>query len=119
MENLKLYDAEYKLMDIIWKLEPINSTELVKVCLEKLDWKKSTTYTVIRKLSKRNVLKNKDAMVIALVKRQDVQKYKSEELIEKSFRGSLPSFIATFLQDKKLSKKEVEEIKKIIEEAIK
>lgn len=119
MEELKLFDAEYKFLDIIWELEPINSTELTKVCMTKLDWKKSTTYTMIRKLSERGILKNENATVIALVKRKQVHKYESEALLAKAFDGSLPSFLATFLQDKRLSKKEAKEIQKMIEEATK
>ena len=119
MEELKLFDAEYKFMDIIWELEPINSTELTKVCRKKLGWKKSTTYTMIRKLSERGILKNENATVTALVKREEVQKYESETLLEDKFDGSLPVFLATFLQDKKLSKEEAEEIQKVIEEATK
>lgn len=119
MEKFKLFDAEYKFMNIIWELEPINSTELTKVCLQKLGWKKSTTYTMIRKLSGRGILKNENATVVALVKREQVQKYDSEVLLGKTFNNSLPVFLATFLQDKKLSKQEAEEIKKMIEEATK
>lgn len=119
MEDLKLFDAEYKFMDIIWEIEPINSMELTKICREKLGWKKSTTYTMIRKLSERGILKNENATVTALVKREEVQKYESELLLEDKFDGSLPVFLATFLQDKKLSKKEAEEIQKMIEEATK
>lgn len=119
MEEFKLFDAEYKFLDIIWELEPINSTELTKVCLQKLGWKKSTTYTMIRKLSERGILKNENTMVTALIKREQVQKYESEVLLEKAFDNSLPAFLATFLQDKKLSKREAEELKKMIEEAAK
>lgn len=119
MEELKLFDAEYKLMDIIWELEPINSTELTKICRDKLGWKKSTAYTMIRKLSERGILKNENATVRVLVKREQVQKYESEVLLEKVFDNSLPSFLATFLQGKKLSKQEAEEIKRMIEEAAK
>lgn len=119
MKELKLFDAEYKFLDIIWELEPINSTELTKVCMTKLGWKKPTTYTMIRKLSERGILKNENATVTALVKREQVQKYESEALLEKAFDGSLPSFLATFLQDKRLSKKEAEEIQKMIQEATK
>ena len=117
MEEFKLFDAEYRFMDIVWELEPINSTQLTKVCSKRLGWSKSTTYTIIRKLSKRGILKNENATVTALVKQEQVQKYESEVLLEKSFDGSLPTFIATFLKDKKLSKREAEEIKKMIEEA--
>lgn len=119
MEEFKLFDAEYKFLDIIWELEPVNSTELSKVCFHKLGWKKSTTYTMIRKLAERGILKNDNATVSSLIKKEQVQKYESETLLEKSFDNSLPTFIATFLKDKKLSKKEAEEIKKMIEEATK
>lgn len=119
VEEYKLFDAEYKFMDIIWEIEPINSTELTKVCLQKLGWKKSTTYTMIRKLAGRGILINENATVVALVKREEVRKHDSEVLLKKTFNNSLPIFLATFLQDKKLSKQEAEEIKKMIEEATK
>lgn len=119
MEEYKLYDAESKFLDIIWELEPINSTELTRVCLEKLGWKKSTTYTMIRKMASKGVLKNENAIVTSLINKEQVQKYESEAVLEKTFDNSLPTFIAAFLQDKKLSKKEAEEIKKMIEEATK
>ncbi len=119
MEELKLFDAEYKFLDIIWELEPINSTELTKVCLQKLGWKKPTTYTMIRKLSGRGILKNENATVTSLVKREQVQKYESEALLEKAFDGSLPIFLASFLQDKKLSKQQAQELQKMIKEATK
>ena len=111
MGEFKLFDAEYKFMDIIWELEPINSTELTKVCLKKLGWKKSTTYTMIRKLAGRGILKNENATVVALVKREEVQKHDSEVLLEKAFDNSLPA-LAAFLQDNKLSQQEAEELKK-------
>lgn len=119
MEEFKLFDAESKFLDIIWEFEPINSTELTKVCFEKLGWKKSTTYTMIRKLVGRGILINENAIVSALIKKEQVQKYESETLLEKSFDNSLPTFISSFLKDKKLSKMEAEEIKKMIEEATK
>lgn len=96
MDNLKLYDAEYKLMDLIWANEPINSTQLVKLCRDKLGWKKSTTYTVLRKLGDRNLLENQDTIVTSLVKRDDVQKYESEVLLQKAFESSLPRFLTAF-----------------------
>ena len=106
-------------MDIIWELEPINSTKLAKVCAEKLGWKKSTTYTMIRKLSEQGFLKNENATVTALIKREEVQKYESETILEDKFDGSLPVFLATFLQGKRLSREEAEELQKMIEEATK
>ena len=119
MQQYKLFDAEYKFVSLIWENEPINSTELVKLCLEKLGWKKSTTYTVLRKLCDRGVLKNEDATITALLKKEDAQKYESHMVIEKSFNGSLPQFLTAFLGDKKITEKEAEELKRIIGEATK
>lgn len=119
MEQHKLFDAEHKFVSIIWENEPINSTELVKLCLEKLGWKKSTTYTVLRKLCERGILQNQNAIVSTLVKREEAQMYESEVLIEKAFDGSLPQFLTAFLGKKKITEKEAEELKRIIEEAIK
>lgn len=118
MEQYKLFDAEHKFVSLIWENEPVNSTELVRLCLEKLGWKKSTTYTVLRKLCERGILKNEDAVVASLVKREEVQKYESETLIEKAFDGSLPQFLTAFLDGKRLSSKEAEALKTIIEESI-
>ncbi|HPF44614.1 MAG TPA: BlaI/MecI/CopY family transcriptional regulator [Syntrophomonadaceae bacterium] len=119
MEKYKLFDAEYKFASIVWDNEPINSTELVKLCADKLGWKKSTTYTVLKKLSERGILQNKDAVVTALVKREEVQKYESNAVVEKNFDGSLPKFLTAFLGERKITEQEAEELKKIIEEAVK
>lgn len=119
MENLKIFDAEYRFMCIVWEKEPVNSTELVKLCRNEFGWKKSTTYSVIKRLSKRGVLKNENATVTSLVKRIQVQKYESEQILEKAFDNSLPCFITAFLQDKKLTRDEAKQIKKMIEEASK
>jgi predicted transcriptional regulator len=119
MEKHKLFDAEYKFMCIIWDNEPINSTELSKISLKLLGWKKPTTYTMLRKLSEKELIENENATVTALVKREQVQKYESEQIIEKNFDGSLPTFLATFLDNKKITEKEAAELKRIIEEATK
>jgi len=119
MEQNKLFDAEYKFVSLIWEREPINSTELSKICLQKLGWKKPTTYNMIKKLCERNILQNENATVSTLLKRDQVQKYESEVIVEKAFDGSLPAFLAAFLGDKKISKKEAIELKRIIEEATK
>lgn len=119
MESYKLFDAEHKFVSLIWDNEPINSTELVKLCLEKLGWKKSTTYTVLRKLCERGILQNQNAIVTTLIKREEAQKHESEALIEKAFDGSLPQFLTAFLGKNKISEKEAEELKRIIEEAVK
>ena len=119
MEQYKLFDAEYKFASLIWENEPVNSTELVKLCLDRLGWKKSTTYTVLRKLCERGILKNEDAMVSAIVKKEEVQKFESQTIIEKAFDGSLPQFLTAFLGERKITEKEAEELKRIIEGAAK
>ncbi|MDO4332764.1 MAG: BlaI/MecI/CopY family transcriptional regulator [Eubacteriales bacterium] len=117
MQEYKLFDAEYRFAEIVWELEPVNSTALVRECEKRLGWKKATTYTVLRKLCERGIMKNEQATVTALVKKEAVQQYESEALLEKSFDNSLPAFLAAFLKDKKLSRKEAEEILRMIEDA--
>jgi len=117
MEDLKLFDAEYKFLSVIWENEPVNSTELSRICLDRLGWKKSTTFNMIRKLSERGFVKNENAVVTALVKKSQVEKYESEAVVEKSFGGSLPAFIAAFLDGRKISPEEAEEVKAMIERA--
>jgi predicted transcriptional regulator len=119
MEKYKLFDAEYKFVSLLWENEPINSTELVRLAKNNLGWKKSTTYTVLRKLCDRGILKNENAMVSAIIKKEDAQKYESTTIVDKAFDGSLPQFLTAFLGNKKLSEKEAEELKRIIEEATK
>lgn len=117
MDKYKLFDAEYKLLSVIWENEPINSTELSRICLEKFDWKKSTTFNLIRKLSDRGFAQNKNTIVTALVKKEQVAQYESESVVEKNFSGSLPAFIAAFLKGKKITDEEAAEVKKMIDEA--
>jgi predicted transcriptional regulator len=117
--EIKIFDAEYRFMRIVWEKEPIASPELVKICFEEFGWKKSTTYSVIKRLSERGALKNEDTIVTSLVSRLQVQKFESEQIIEKTFENSLPSFITAFLQDKKLTQDEAGQIKQMIEEATK
>jgi len=119
MGNIKIFDAEYRFMCIVWEKEPVNSSDLVKLCQDEFGWKKSTTYSVIKRLSERGALKNQDAVVTSLVSRLQVQKYESEQILEKTFDNSLPTFITAFLQDKKLTRDEAEKIKNMIEEASK
>lgn len=119
MEKYKLFDGEYKFVSLVWESEPVNSTELVKLCLDRLGWKKSTTYTVLRKLCDRGILKNEEALVSAIVKKEDVQKYESKAVVEKNFGGSLPQFLTAFLDERKITGKEAAELKRIIEEATK
>lgn len=119
MEQYKLYDAEYRFVSLIWDNEPVNSTELVKLCQNNLGWKKSTTYTVLRKLCDRGILKNEKAMVSAVIKKSEAQRYESTTIVEKAFNGSLPQFLTAFFGNKKITEEEAEELKRIIEEAAK
>lgn len=119
MENFKLFDAEYRLLSLVWNYEPVRSMELSKLCSESLGWKKSTTFNMIRKLCDRQILKNENAVVTSLVKKEHVQKYESDTLIQKSFDGSLPSFLASFLKGKKITQEEAKELTHLIEEATK
>lgn len=116
MEKIKVFDAEYKFMNIVWEHSPIPGTKLVKLANEELGWKKSTTYTVIRRLGERGVLKNEDAVITSLISREQVMRAESEEHIEKVYDGSLKLFFTTFLQKEKLSKDEIEELKRIVED---
>ncbi|HBV84850.1 MAG TPA: BlaI/MecI/CopY family transcriptional regulator [Lachnospiraceae bacterium] len=115
MEVPKIFESEYRFCEILWENEPVTSSELVRLCREKLEWKKSTTYTVIRRLSERGVIKSEDATVTSLVSREDAQSAESTEIVERTFSGSLPSFIAAFTRKKNLSRQEIDEIQKIID----
>ncbi len=119
LQDWKLHEGEYRLMEVIWENEPVNSTALAGLCQAQLGWKKSTTYTVLRKLGQRGLLKNESATVISLVKKSQVQRYESHRVVEHSFGGSLPAFLNAFLSEKKLSREEAEELKGMIEEASK
>ena len=115
-EEMKLHDAEYRFACIVWENEPIGSGELTKLCEEKMDWKRTTTYTVLKKLCNKGILKNENAVVTSLVKKEEVQCYESHQILEKVFDNSLPAFLTAFMSGKKISKKEAEELKKLIDE---
>ncbi len=115
MDTPKVFESEYRFCLILWENEPINSTCLVKLCKEKLGWSKATTYTVIRRLSQRGVLKNENAVVSALVSKDQVQAAEIDELVEKTFEGSLPAFVAAFSKHKSLSPEEAAEIRRMID----
>ena len=114
METPKIFESEYRFCLILWEHEPIKSAELAKLCKEKLDWSKTTTYTVIKRLSDRGVLKSENTIVTSLISKEEVQRSELDELMEKKFEGSLPAFIAAFANRQKLSEKEIEEIRRII-----
>ena len=112
----KIFESEYRFCCILWDNEPVTSSELVKLCAEKLGWKKSTTYTVLRRLCQRGILQNQDAIVTSLIKKEEYMALRSEQMLADEFDGSLPQFVAAFMSRKKLSKKQISEIQKLIDE---
>lgn len=115
MEDLRLCDSEYRFMTIVWEHAPIGSGKLVELCREQLGWKKSTTYTVIKKLCERGFIRNENALVTVLVEKEKCQAVESDYFLERTFGGSLPGFLAAFLGDKKLKPEEAEELKRMID----
>lgn len=113
---MKISDSELKLMELIWKKEPIRSGELVTLAFDSLVWKKSTVYTVIKKLSGKGFIKSEDAVITSLCSREEVLTERSENLISKAYGGSLPMFLTAFLQKERITKAEAEELKKLIDE---
>lgn len=116
MEIPKICESEYRLCLIVWEQEPINSTKLVKLCNEQLGWTKATTYTVIRRLAERGILKNENATVTSIISKQQAQEARLEELVEDTFEGSIPAFIAAFTRKRKLSAEEAQQIRSMIRE---
>lgn len=116
MKYLKICDSDYRFMLIVWEYAPINSGELVKLCNQILGWKKSTTYTTIRKMCEKGYIVNENATVSVLIEKDRVQADESEYFVERTFGGSLPQFLTAFLQGKTISDKEAEKIKVLIDE---
>ena len=116
MENYKLFDAEMKFMNIVWAQEPLTTRQLTEACQAQLGWKRTTTYTVLKKLSERGIVQNVDSTVTALVKREQVQQYESEAVIDRAFGGSLPSFIAACVSGRTLSEEDAQEIRALIDQ---
>ena len=115
MSTPKIFESEYRFCLILWKHEPINSTKLAKLCNEELGWSRTTTYTVIKRLSERGVVKNENATVTSLVSKDEVQAAEIDEMVEKTFEGSLPAFIAAFTRRKSISREDLAEIRKMID----
>ena len=115
METPKIFESEYRLCLILWEHEPIKSSELVNLCKEQLGWKPTTTYTVIKRLSERGVLKNENTIVTSLVTKDRIQAAEINELVEKTFEGSLPAFIAAFTKHQNISEEEIDEVQKMID----
>ena len=116
MPTPKVFESEYRFCLILWEHEPVKSTELVKLCEQELGWKKATTYTVIKRLSERGVIKSEDAVVTSLVSKQEVQKVEMEEMVEKTFEGSLPAFVAAFASHAKLKEEDAKKLLQMIDE---
>jgi len=115
METPKIFESEYRFCLILWDHEPVNSTKLVELCKEGLGWSKATTYTVIRRLAERGVLKNENAVVTSLVSKEEAQESRLSEMVEETFQGSIPAFIAAFSRSKRLTRREVEQLQALID----
>ena len=113
--SFKLCDSDFYFMKVVWEAEPVNSGKLVQLCSEKLGWKKSTTYTMIKKMSQKGFLKNENATVTSLISKQEVEKQESDYFVERTFEGSLPGFLAAFMKGRTISEQEAEELKQMIE----
>lgn len=115
MHTPKIFESEYRFCLILWEHEPLKSSELVRLCQEQLGWKPTTTYTVIKRLSERGVLKNEHTIVTSLVSKDAIQASEIDELVEKKFEGSLPAFVAAFTRHQRISDQEIDEIQKMID----
>lgn len=117
MPTPKIFESEYRFCLILWEHEPLKSSRLAELCKEKLDWSRTTTYTVIKRLSDRGVVQNKDTIVTSLISKEEAQISEIDELVEKKFEGSIPAFIAAFTKGRKLKSEEVDALKSMIESA--
>lgn len=116
MRHIHLCDSEYRFMQVVWEAAPVGSGRLVELCGERLGWKKSTTYTVLKKLCQRGLLENRESTVTVLVPREDVTAGAAEEFVDRTFGGSLPGFLTAFMSGRKLSSREAEELKRLIDQ---
>lgn len=115
MDTPKVHEGEYRFCLILWEHEPVRSKELVRLCQEQLGWKPTTTYTIIKRLSERGVLKNENTVVTSLVSKDQVQAAEIDEFVEKKFEGSLPAFIAAFTKHQKISRAEIDAVQAMID----
>ena len=115
MDIPKIHESEYRFCLILWERGPVPASELAKLCLDRLGWKRTTTYTVIKRLGERGVLKNEDGTVTALISKEEAQAREIDTLVEEKFQGSLPAFIAAFTSRKKPTKEELDEIRRMID----
>ncbi|MDE7340318.1 MAG: BlaI/MecI/CopY family transcriptional regulator [Lachnospiraceae bacterium] len=115
MREYKLAEGEARFAELIWQKEPIASPELVKLCEKEFQWKKSTTYTVLKKLCERGIFQNEKAIVTSLISKEEFYSYKSRKFVEESFGGSIPRFLTAFMGGKKLTKEQAAEIRELID----
>lgn len=115
MDHISLGDSEYRLLSIVWEHAPVPSGLLVKLCQEQLGWKKSTTYTQLKRLSDKGLLRNENSIVAPLVPRDQVERHESDHFVERTFGGSLPGFVAAFLNGRTLTEEEAGELKDLID----
>lgn len=115
MSELRMGAVESRFADIIWQHEPVSSTELVRLAAGELSWKKSTTYTVLKRLCERGIFQNECGTVTSLISRKDFYAVQSEKFVEETFDGSLPAFLAAFTTRKKLSEEEIDELRRLID----
>ena len=115
MDTPKVFESEYRFCLILWEQEPVKSGRLVELCGERLGWKPTTTYTVIKRLSERGVLKNENSVVTSLVSKEAVQAAQLSEMVEKTFEGSLPAFVAAFTRHQKLAPAEIDALQGMID----
>ena len=116
MSDMELGAVQAEFAELLWEREPIGSGELVKLCNEKFDWKKSTTYTVLKKLCEKGLFKNEDGIVTSVLSREEYYSRRSGQFVKETFHGSLPAFIAAFASGNKLTEREVDEIQDMIDQ---
>lgn len=115
MQSYQLGKMEIKFAELIWERAPVSSGELVKLCREKFEWKKSTTYTMLRRLCDKGLFENQETIVYARMSEDEFCALRSQQFVEETFDGSLPKFLAAFVSGKKLSEKEVRELQELID----
>ena len=115
METPKIFESEYHFCLIMWEHEPVTTVELVKLCQERLGWKRTTTYTVIKRLVERGVLKNENGTITSLVSKEQAQAREIDELVDEKFLGSLPAFVAAFTKRQDISSAELDEVQHMID----
>lgn len=115
MADMRLGPVETRFAEIIWANEPLTTNQLTKLCARELEWKRTTTYTVLKKLSEKGLFRTENSVVTALISRKEFEGMQSEQFVEETFRGSLPAFLAAFGSRKKLSEAEIDELQKVID----